>query len=771
LSLLLNFSPIEFDDAKIEAGLLPYDADGEQRLTQLRQQHWSTHVFRRDGPDQIVAVPVVASAPTLGNRSKTIRLKENLGLTASLIRNSLLNYLVGLGRTVLNYDPIRFIARDDILRACVPSGIPCPDWLAVRLLYEAAVRPIYFFKHEPFIAAVFDVRTTRIIDRTVAALLQDGFSPVGYYVTTQVSKYQDTRIAAHLELVGKVAAVNGSVLSLVDSKNDIPSIDAHHAWLEKRAFPACLSHAFPPRDQSIASALEKARADLRSGPTRLQRINTIVQFFASRQHFASLGVSFRFAPLLTDSARELFPSLETVPKPIYIFDQAGANTDTWHNRGLDQYGPYSAKVFTPNRPKLCVICQKAQKGRVEQFLHKFINGITLPPPSVARRGEPPRNYFEKGFLRKYALQDVTYEFFLAEDRLPKSYKEACRHAIEKHGAGTKWDLALVQIEENFHQLPVDQNPYFITKESFLTHQIPSQEFEIETAQKADHSLAFCLNNMALATYAKLNGIPWLLRANPTIAHELVIGLGSANVAEGRLGDHERYVGITTVFSGDGNYHLSNISKAVTIEGYQRAFLDALRKAIAKVQQDMNWQPKDHVRLVFHASFKRFNRQEVNSVKALMAELGNYEVEYAFLQLSEHHPYLLFDKNQTGVADLETRKSKGVYAPKRSSALQLSNRDVLLCLTGPSEVKRPEDGMPKPLLLNLHRDSLFTDMTYLTRQVFAFSCHSWRTFLPSSVPVTIQYSDLIARTLGHLSLLDRWDPDVMLGRIGKTRWFL
>ena len=86
-------------------------------------------------------------------------------------------------------------------------------------------------------------------------------------------------------------------------------------------------------------------------------------------------------------------------------------------------------------------------------------------------------------------------------------------------------------------------------------------------------------------------------------------------------------------------------------------------------------------------------------------------------------------------------------------------------------QRPEDGMPSPLLLTLHKDSSFTDMTYLTRQVFAFACHSWRTFLPGSVPVTIQYSDLIARTLGHLSLLDKWNSDVMLGRIGKTRWFL
>ncbi|HLE63268.1 MAG TPA: hypothetical protein VI750_09020, partial [Pyrinomonadaceae bacterium] len=173
MSLLLNFSPIEFEDAEIEAGLFSYDTDGGQVLKQLRQQNWATHVFRRDGPDQIIAVPIAADAQKLGEGTKKIRLKENLGLSASLIRNSLINYLAGLPRTVLNYDPIRFVAQDDILRSCVPSGLACPDWLGVRLLYETAVRPIYFFKHEPFIAAVFDVRTTRILDRTVGDLLKD----------------------------------------------------------------------------------------------------------------------------------------------------------------------------------------------------------------------------------------------------------------------------------------------------------------------------------------------------------------------------------------------------------------------------------------------------------------------------------------------------------------------------------------------------------------------------------------------------------------------
>ena len=119
-----------------------------------------------------------------------------------------------------------------------------------------------------------------------------------------------------------------------------------------------------------------------------------------------------------------------------------------------------------------------------------------------------------------------------------------------------------------------------------------------------------------------------------------------------------------------------------MENYEAAFLDSLEKAVSKVRQDMNWQAKDHVRLVFHVSFKQFNKNEVDAVKTLMEDLGDYEVDYAFLQLSAQHPYSLFDDSQNGAVDFDTKRSKGVYAPARASTLQLSNRDVLLCLTGP-----------------------------------------------------------------------------------------
>ena len=109
------------------------------------------------------------------------------------------------------------------------------------------------------------------------------------------------------------------------------------------------------------------------------------------------GVPFTFGALL-DSANASFPRLESAPRPVYVFNRTGSKTDTWHDRGLtehDLHGP----SFTPNQPRICVVCQQSMKGQVEQFLHKFDQGIKLPPPPPSRdRSRPSKrqtNYFRK----------------------------------------------------------------------------------------------------------------------------------------------------------------------------------------------------------------------------------------------------------------------------------------------------------------------------------------------------------------------------------------
>jgi hypothetical protein len=109
------------------------------------------------------------------------------------------------------------IGRKDLLRTSCPVDITPPDWLSIRLLYEVDIRPIFFRKREPFVAALLNVRTTRLIHRTAAELLADGFCMEGAYVRKRIPR-EDPRIAPKFELLGCVASLNGSELRLTDCR-------------------------------------------------------------------------------------------------------------------------------------------------------------------------------------------------------------------------------------------------------------------------------------------------------------------------------------------------------------------------------------------------------------------------------------------------------------------------------------------------------------------------------------------------------------------------
>lgn len=764
--LLLNVAPVEVEDGEVVVRQLPFESP--EQLRSLRIAHAKTHVFRRVG-SQIECVLVDVDASPIGDRAQSVWLRDRLPLAAALIRNALVDYLAGLGRQIEGFRPIAFISRsksENLLAGATPAGVECPDWLFVRPLFEMDVRVMRLDKREPFVGLALNVRTLRRINIACNELLRGGLALEGSYVGSLCAS-EDSRIAPYLQVVGRVERVIGDMLHLADARDGRATITASDAVLEARpdTFTRVLEHVFRQNAQRISTSLDGRLQTLRSGPGRLDRLSKVITFLSTVSLQLAPDVRASVRPFLQERLDRSFPTILTAPKPVYVFSATGASTDTWNDRGLRKFGPYSADVFTPTRPRICVICQASRKGQVEQFLHKFLFGMRP-------KGRDDRSPFAEGFIRKYQLEGATPEFFLAHGSSAEAYRAASRAALEQQGTtGGKWDLALVQVEEAFHELFGELNPYLVCKGTFLAQQINVQEFEIETITNPNETqLAYSLNNMALATYAKLGGVPWLLQSDRTIAHELVIGLGSASIGEGRFGSRDRVVGITTVFSGDGSYHLSNVSKAVSLAEYKDAVLVSLRTCVQRVQRSMNWQPRDHVRLVVH-SFKPLKDLEVEAVSLLMRELGDYQVDLAFIHVVENHPFLLFDLEQSGTPAFGSKGKKGELAPTRGWFFRISGDEVLLSLTGARELKRPEDGMPWPVLLRLHRDSTFKDTTYLAKQMFAFSSHSWRSFFPSSMPVTIVYSELVARMLGQLSKMPWWTADAMLGRIGSTRWFL
>lgn len=762
---VLNVSPVVFDDAEVRVGVLPYES-GDQ-LALLRKSHGTTHVFRRVEGTRIEAVAFVDGAPDVGDTFKTAKLKKELGLAAALMRNALINHLHTLPRKVCDYRPITFLAdeaRENLLKQSLPQGPPWPDWLSVCPMYEADIRVFHFDRQDPFVGICLNVFTRRKITRSCHELLADGFRVEGYYVGRQFPS-ADHRIQPRFRLAGRVERVEGSRLLLNDHRPDEIAIDAADAHIEAAAFDPLVRHALGAAASAALERLDGLLTNFCTGPSRLERLRAICGYFCNHSLEIVPGVNCHPTGFLSQTDKARFPRIDKAPPAIYVFDPSGSKTDTWHDRGMDNFGPYSAPTFTPTRHRICVVCQREHKGRIEQFVRKFLRGVIAP----GSRRAP----FAKGFVRKYALEDATTDFYEADGASAVAYQKAVYRAVTAQTEqGFRYDLALIETEERFHDLRGATNPYLVTKAEFMSHQIPVQEFKIETTDIPDSRLQYVLNNMALATYAKLGGgVPWLVRAHLPIAHELVIGMGSAHIGDGRLGDTERVVGITTVFSGDGNYCVSTLSRAVSFDDDANELLNSLKHTIGRLARSMNWQPKEHVRLVFHA-FKPLKEAEKEAVKALIATLGEYDVEYAFLHVVEDHPILLFDEAQKGEPAYDGRGGvKGVCAPMRGCFLRLSGHEVLINLTGAKEVKQASDGLPRPIILRLGRGSTFNDMTYLTRQVNTFACHSWRSYFPSPLPVTILYSELIARLLGHLSTLPQWNPAQMLGRIGETTWFL
>ncbi|MEO2088350.1 MAG: hypothetical protein ABGY75_02500 [Gemmataceae bacterium] len=708
--LVLNIAPVSFDDREVEVGVLPYQS--REQLAELRASHDPTHAFRREGAE-VLAVPYVSDAPHVWDTTRSVRLSENLGLTAALIRNALVNHLHSLPRKLFRHRPVVFVsdAKDNFLADCLPNGVACPEWLSIVPLVEVEVRPFQFEGGSPFVGLCVNVRTRKLIDRSCRELAADGFSLTGHYVGRREGQ-RDGRLVSRFVLQGKVVTADGEFMRLADCRPGEDSIRSADAYLEPkwRAFNLLARHTFKGQSQGILNRLEQKLAAFNAGPERLKRLRAICSYFAKTRLALVPGVTCHGEAMFSEVGPGGFPQVEPPPDVIYVFDQAGEKTAGNRDQGIDDYGPYTAKTLSPSRPRFCVVCQSGHKGRVEQFVRKFLEGITV--------GGQDRNPFGKGFIRKYAFKDVALEFFEAKNPTAAAYLAAVQDALlAQRDQGTVYNLALVESEQRFHQFYGEANPYLVCKAEFMAHQVPVQGFTFETAQLPDARLQYALNNMGLATYAKLNGVPWVIKVHKPIAHELVIGLGSANIGQGRLSGRERMVGITTVFTSDGLYCVSTLSQAVRYDQYEAEVLGSLRRTTQHLARTMNWQKGEHVRLVFH-SFKPFKRTEEEAVKALMASLGEYDVDYAFVNVVEQHPQLLFDERNQGRA-CGPLGHKGVFAPQRGLSLRLSERDSLLAVKGSGDVKRPSDGLPRPLLLRLSGGSTFNDMDYLTRQAYTF----------------------------------------------------
>ncbi len=414
-------------------------------------------------------------------------------------------------------------------------------------------------------------------------MLQTNLPLMGRYVATRCSP-EDPRVENYLSLAGRVTAIHGSKLTLDDHGDGPSSIEASEAFLEPRQenMVWCVKHYAGLKAEKVLGHADATATNLLRGPDRLSLIGKTFDYLRKQNIELVPGAPLVLGPL-AGTARGSMPfRSEFIAKPYLVFDPSGTKTDRWNERGLDQYGPYDQRTFTPKQLHIAVVCQAVHEGQVDAFLAKFLDGL---PGVKTGLGEYVRAPYAKGFIRRYALEAPKLHTFTAKNASVAAYTVACREALETAtDGGFEWNLAVVQIDQDFRELPGPDNPYFATKAMFLKSRVPVQEITLETMRFADQQLVFALNNMSLATYSKIGGIPWLLKSQPTVAHELVVGIGSQTFSTSRLGNQERVVGITTVFSSDGKYLLDDRTAAVPYGQYKDELFKSLSRSIENVRK-------------------------------------------------------------------------------------------------------------------------------------------------------------------------------------------
>jgi Piwi domain len=751
-NVVFNFLPVRYKPGIFSAGVLPFE--GPEQLKELGESLTASHVVVRLG-GSIVCVPTIADAPVVGV-SKEYDAGEDLGIVTPLLRAAVGRILTERWHfDLLRRQPLDFVSRlsgrDLLARAA--DGVRL-DGLHVYPQYRLEAR-----KRGPgrTPGLLVGIKMRYEIDLPVSELIRRGVSVEGRYVMADdgsrlVRPGMDPRIARRL--LGQVVAVHGDTLRLTDSSGRC-EVAASEVWLEPRreVLRDVLAEAAGRDFERVEARLAEEQFRFGGAEGRLSRIREISDRLVSLSPLPiALDVQAAIgAP--AGSTRRV--SVHKMEPPTFVFDLAGGKTHRFVKPGLERFGPVDSEGFTPKTPRIALITPLQFAGRAEQFINGLLYGL-------------PGTNHEKGFVRTYGLIDCKVERVAFESGTcdAEAYRRACLQAA----AGTRPDLAFVVVSEDQEHLIGDDSPYYVSKSTLMSQGIPVQEIQIETIETAD--LASTCGSIALASYAKLGGTPFVLATTRRpMAHELVIGIGRADVQTTRHGMGQRFVGITTVFSSDGNYLLSNASQQTAYEQYPTELLRTLKSCIRDVESRDGWQRDDTVRLIFHV-FKPLKDTEAQAVKRLVEQLtSNYAgIDFAFLHVSDDHDWLMFDPAGAGRRRGNRTVGKGV--PSRGLAVEVSGSEMLITVTESADMKQPLQGAPRPLKIQLHRESTFTDLHYLAGQLFRFTALSWRRFFPDHLPVTIRYSELIAELLGHLRAVTNWNPDMIFTTdLRHSRWFL
>ncbi len=741
------------------------DLPDNSEVAALREKHaadWFVHWFE----GKLYAIPRRESPGEEIGSPKTLPCIDHLGLVRAKIADALPELFSP--RSAISYRPFTFVGHKDEIVASVCEALSLKNALLrefqIRPAYELDVKIVALEDDKPELGVFVKVGTKWSITAMLSDLAASRIDLHGLFVLRRHIEKGERR------LIGRIDRMENGMIHLSEHYAGTDTVAASDVMLEgsKASFARCLKAILGSRYEQFDRERDDHMAQLLDGPAMASMLDRMGEFLRGRS-------PIRLAPDLDAAVGERFdlsnpepPArkiIDEFPPVEFCYDTARTKRDQYPWFGLERFGPFSRSWFSKRSPFILLICPEHVQGPSEQFFRLFRDGITSVPGSK----------YSGGFAKVFSLVEIKHDVVKvplakAGTLIGQAYRKEIADFLAR--ADTQPDAAIVVIQDEHADLPECNNPYLASKALLLMHGIPVQEIKVSRVCQKPASLQYILQNIAVAMYAKLGGTPWTVDHDLPVTDEIVIGMGYCEVSGSRFEERQRFVGITTVFQGDGNYLLGHISGECSYDKYPEHLREATRDVLAETRRRNGWNPRDRIRIIFHI-YKPLKKVEISEIVAdcVDALRNEFEVEFAFLTVKHEHSFTLLDFAEKGREVKDSEKNKGIYVPKRGCMVQIGPHTTLLNTTGAQLIKRVNTPLPEPLLIHLHPESGYKSLNYLSEQVLKFTGLSWRSTLPARKPATIYYSELIASLLARCQELPDWSPAVLNSKLRSSRWFL
>lgn len=763
-----NIFPLEFEFDEFSIKRLTYS---EEQLRELRQKYNQTHSFFRNG-NYIYISNKSGEDLNIGEDYK-FNIYRDSEITISLVRHIFFKTFLEKykDRVPIDFHPFRILSNkdaDDWALSVLPEMLK--NKIGYKKLVELQFQTLEINSSKLF-AVIVNIERRWIFNVNCKQILEYGFDPTGYEVVhSETIPGLQNVLAPDEEFIGSIIQLKNDK-AVIETANGKTEIGLSELFLRKTNYniKSFLSKVCGETlAEEIFTKIKNDKRENLKHKRQWEEIKRIANSFVfTLPKLADEKILYlnKDGFVFTISNTEIsFDNSFELKNPTFIFDKAGVKIhNTSPDLGLSNYGPYDSNVFDVKTPKILSICLKSNRGRFTQFLKGLFDGMV------------DSNYFKKGFKGKFELHNINSEVV----DIPSYSLEEYTNTLKSISDSQKPHLVIIELDDNIK----NNHPllYYRIKALMLTREIPVQ---IVLKSKIDNYNEYILNSIALQLYAKLGGIPWVLKASTSVDREIIIGIGHSILRKGAVvgAQQDRVVGITTFFSSDGQYLLSNKAKDVGYDEYFNELLKNLKDSFATLKSANNWKSGDTIRLIFHI-FKPIKNIEFDVVATLIKSFPDFRIQFAFVTVGKFHPYLLFDQFGGKTNYKYNREFKiGEYVPNRGTNLKIGKHSCLVQMLGGKEVKSDFHGASNPLLIKIRIPTgdalyadieplLFTDLQYIVQQIFSFTYLSWRNYLPSEHPATMLYSELIAKQLSRLRKIEGWSSDILNFNLKTKKWFL